>query len=573
MLHPLIEEWDTELRSGDPLGFPGYAEAVAALDRESVRTGRTDHYVVVAGDFSVLGGSMGAVHGEKVVRAFDRAVRLRLPVVVVTRSGGARMQEGMLSLMQMARTAAAVARHHDAGLLSIAVHRSPTTGGVLASYGSLCDLRVAESGATIGFAGPRVVEQTVHQSVEGRSHTAETARSAGLVDAVEESEQLGDWVHAALGLLPRPLVLRPLPELEDEPAGTGPWATVLRARRVGRPTGIDVAAVLCSSWTELGEGIDPTLRAGLATVADRRVVVLASDRYAGSGRPGAAAYRLAQRSLALAGRLGLAVVTLVDLRGAEPGPDAENDGIATEIARTFAAMATLPTVCVSVCVGEGGSGGALALAGGDRLLMQTDAVFSVIGPEGAAVILERDTRHVAAMAEQLRLTSADLLELGVIDDVVGEHPDDVVKAVVEALDVAEPGDRFRRVDSATARWLRGPPVQGPGAGPPAGGGRRWQLELLAGVDQIGVGRVGQPGAIVVDERPPVGRDLAVVGRASPVVQKNRLRHVPEVVAGPDGPRPRRSRGWRPIVDHPHGVGAVVARWVGRLRHHQAGAVG
>lgn len=455
MVPHLVEEWDTELRSGDPLAFPGYAGVLAGLDHESVRTGRADGYVLVEGDFTVLGGSMGAVHGERVVRAFDRAVGLGLPVVVITRSGGARMQEGMVSLLQMARTAAAVGRHGGAGLLSVAVHRSPTTGGVLASYGSLCDVRVAEAGATIGFAGPRVVEQTVGQPVEGRSHTAETALSAGLVDAVRPGHGLGEWVDGALGRRDQPLVVPPRPEPEAEPTGTDAWAEVLRARRVGRPTGIDVASVLCSSWTGLGDGVDPTLRAGLATVAGRRAIVVASDRYAGTGRPTPAAYRLAQRALALAGRLGLPVVTLVDLPGAEPGPDAENDGIAVEIAKTFAALAALPTVCVSVCVGEGGSGGALALAAGDRLLMQAHAVFSVIGPEGAAVILERDAARAPAIAERLRLTSADLLALGVVDEVVGEDPGDVARAVSAALDAAEPGDRMRRADVATARGLRG----------------------------------------------------------------------------------------------------------------------
>ncbi len=137
MLGAIIEEWDADLRSGDPLGFPGYGPRAAALDNESVRTGRADGFVVIVCDFDVIGGSMGLVHGEKVVRAFDRATELRSPVVVVTRSGGARMQEGMLSLIQLSRTAAAVVRHQRGGLLSVAVHQSPTTGGVFASYGSL----------------------------------------------------------------------------------------------------------------------------------------------------------------------------------------------------------------------------------------------------------------------------------------------------------------------------------------------------------------------------------------------------------------------------------------------------
>ncbi|MEO6628936.1 MAG: carboxyl transferase domain-containing protein, partial [Aquihabitans sp.] len=198
MLFDLSEEWDTELRSGDPLGFPGYAAKLGALDGESVRTGLADGFVLIQADFDVIGGSMGLVHGEKVLRAFDRAVDARLPVVVVTRSGGARMQEGMVSLIQLARTAAAAQRHQAAGLLSISVHLSPTTGGVFASYGSLTDLRIAESGATIGFAGPRVVEQTTGEALTGDSHTAESAFAAHLVDAVAPTGELGAWVASAL---------------------------------------------------------------------------------------------------------------------------------------------------------------------------------------------------------------------------------------------------------------------------------------------------------------------------------------------------------------------------------------
>ena len=205
MLTDLVEEWDRDLRSGDPLGFPGYAEKVDAMAGESVRTGLADGFVLVECDFSVIGGSMGLVHGEKVVRAFDRATERRLPVVVVTRSGGARMQEGMLSLIQLSRTASAVNRHQEAGLLSIAVHRSPTTGGVFASYGSLTDLRVAEVDAMIGFAGPRVVEQTTGRSVEGTSHSADTALAAHIVDAVVDPADVLGWVRVALGLEDRPL--------------------------------------------------------------------------------------------------------------------------------------------------------------------------------------------------------------------------------------------------------------------------------------------------------------------------------------------------------------------------------
>jgi len=460
MLVELAEEWDAELCSGDPLAFPGYREALARLDHESVRSGRTEHFVLIEGDFDVVGGSMGLVHGEKVVRAFDRAVDLRLPVIVVTRSGGARMQEGMVALVQMARTAAAIGRHHAAGLMSVAVHRSPTTGGVFASYGSLADLAVAEAGATIGFAGPRVVAQTTGEDVVGLSHTAETAFAQHLVDAMTEPEDLLSWVEVALGLREVPLrAPRPPNPVRQPPAdaaagGDPAWSAVVAARRTGRSSGVHLAAAATTSWTELGEGTDPALRVGLATMAGRRVVVLANNRYGGGGRPRPAGYRLAQRGIALADRLGLAVVGLVDTPGADPGPVAENDGVANEIAATFAAMASLRSPSVAVCCGEGGSGGALALAAADRLLVQEHAIFSVIAPEGAAAILERDATKAPDVAARLRLTAADALELGVADEVVPDDPSATVAALHRALDAAVAGEGAARFDRVTAQWLR-----------------------------------------------------------------------------------------------------------------------
>lgn len=460
MLTALIEEWDRDLRSGDPLGFPGYAEKVAAMAGESVRTGLADGFVLVECDFSVIGGSMGLVHGEKVVRAFDRAVERRLPVVVVTRSGGARMQEGMLSLTQLSRTAAAVNRHHAAGLLSIAVHRTPTTGGVFASYGSLTDLRIAETGTMMGFAGPRVVEQTSGRTVEGTSHSADTALEHHIVDAVVDPEDVVGWVRAAIGLEDRPLtpMRAPVPtkQVAPPPPGTDPaWAAVLTSRQLGRPSGIQVAAAATSSWTELGAGTDPAMRTALATVCGRRAVVIAMDRYAGGGQPSPAGYDLACRGIALAGRLGVPIVTFVDTPGAELSPEAENQGIARAIANTHAAMAAAPVPTVAVCVGEGGSGGAQALSAADRLLIQEGAIFSVIGPEGAAAILERDAAKAPQVAPLLKLTSHDLHGFGIADAVIPDGLDATVDAVEAALAEASPGDRAKRLDAATEAWLRG----------------------------------------------------------------------------------------------------------------------
>lgn len=448
-LHPLQTEWDAELRGGDPLGFPGYGGAPA---RESVLTGRTEHYALVESQFDVIGGSMGAVHGERVVRAYRRAGDERLPMVLLTQSGGARMQEGMVSLIQMPRCAAAARAHGAAGLLSIAVHRSPTTGGVFASYGSLVDVRAVVAGATVGFAGPRVVELTSGRRLPPDSHTAESAYAAGLVDAIVDEADEAAWVEAALGLRHAPLPIR-FGETHTQPADGTAWDEVVRARAAGRPSGWDWAALLCESWVDL-HGVDPVLRAGLASVDGQRTVVVASDRHAVDGRPTPAGYRLARRAVELATRLGLPILTLIDTPGADPGPESEAAGIAGEIARTMATLDGAGARTVGVCVGEGGSGGALALGHTDRLLMLEHAVFSVIAPEGAAAILERDASKAPEVAQKLKLTAADLLALGIVDEVVPETADTVRVAVRRAFAEAQPGDRLRRVDAATARWVR-----------------------------------------------------------------------------------------------------------------------
>jgi acetyl-CoA carboxylase carboxyl transferase subunit beta len=445
LLHPLQTAWDADLRGGDPLDFPGYAPP----QEESVVTGVTGAgYVLVQGRFDVLGGSMGAAHGERVVRAYRRAVDLRLPVVIVTASGGARMQEGMISLIQMARTSAAAAAHAAAGLLSVAVLRSPTTGGVFASYASLADLRAAEPGALIGFAGPRVVELTTGEKLPDDSHTAESAHAAGLVDALVPREDQAAWVETALGLRATRWAHPGWGGKRGPDPGEGAWGELLRARAIHRPPAAAWAASLCSSWTPM-HAADAAIRAGLATCQDRRLVVVAMER----ARPGPAGFRLVQRAAALAGRLQLPLLTIVDTPGADPSARSEREGIAGEIARTFAVMAELPTPTVSLCVVEGGSGGALAVAFADRLLILEHGVFSVISPEGAAAILDRGADTAAQRAEDLRLTSSDLLRLGIVDEVVPEDDATIRSALARALDEAVVGDRLRRFDAATLRTL------------------------------------------------------------------------------------------------------------------------
>jgi acetyl-CoA carboxylase carboxyl transferase subunit beta len=361
----------------------------------------------------------------------------------------------MVSLIQMARTVAAARDHASKGLLSIAIHRGPVTGGVYASYASLVDIAAARPRATIGFAGPRVVELTTHERVPDDSHTAESAYAQGLIDALVSVEDEASWIERVLGLGDSGWRTRTAyVGTGEEPPAEGAWGEVQRARAPHRLTGRQWADILCTPCAEL-RGRDSTLRAMLATFAGRRVVVIAADRHARDGRHRPDAYRLAQRAIALAGRLDLPLLSFVDTPGADPGPESERAGLAREIACTFAAMDQLPSPSVGVCVGEGGSGGALALASVDRLLMLEHAIFSVIAPEGAAAILERDASKAPELAARLRLTSAELLDLGIVDAVVGEgDPSKLHAALVAALDRATPGDRRRRFDAATARWLQ-----------------------------------------------------------------------------------------------------------------------
>ncbi|MEO3855865.1 carboxyl transferase domain-containing protein [Acrocarpospora sp. B8E8] len=468
--------WDADLRATDPLRFPGYADMLRDTPGESVRAGLARmggrRVALIESRYENFGGTMGAAAGEKIARAFRHATDLRLPVVALIATGGARLQEGMISLIQMGRTTSARSAHAAAGLLTAAVYHSPTTGGVYASWGSLADLRAASAGAVLGFGGPRVVQQVTGQMPPPTSHTAESAYAAGLVDAVVVPDDEFAWLEAVLGVRDRRLALdrwRPALVAPDGLIGTvgavggapaGGWGTILAARRRHRPSGLEWAAALCSSWVDL-HGTDPAIRAGLATIDGRRAIVVAMDRHAwadGAARPGPAGFRLAQRAIALADQLRLPILTLIDTPGAEPGPRSEADGIAAEIARTLQSMTRTHSVSVSVCVGEGGSGGALALAYTDRAFMLDDAVFSVIGPEAAAVILLRDPSRAPDMAEAMRITGPDLRRLGVIDDLLPGSGADAVRAVRDAVltafDSAVPGDRDLRSDRATHTWLR-----------------------------------------------------------------------------------------------------------------------
>jgi acyl-CoA carboxylase subunit beta len=457
-----FREVDRNLISVDPLQFmdrkPYRERLIEARRQTGLREAATTgicriegrRVVLVVFDFEFLGGSMGSVVGEKVARAFEQATRRRIPLVSVAASGGARMQEGMLSLMQMAKVAAAAARHDRAGLAFISILTDPAFGGVVASFASVGDVIIAEPGAQIGFVGPRVIEQTTGTPLPPDSHDAETVLRAGMIDLIVSRDRLRETVAYLVGHLSRgknaPRRDRGTQSLPMSP-GLPAWEHVRLARHAARPQTRDYIAAMTTRFVELhGDrqgGDDMVIIGGLAELDGETVVIVGQQR-SSSARPDRATelgmalpegYRKALRLMLLGAKFQLPVITLIDTRGANQSYESERRGIAQALARNLATMSTLPTPIVSVIIGEGGSGGALALGLADSVLMLEHAIYSVISPEGAAAILYRDARKAETLSEALKLTARDLQRLGIIDAIVpepegGAHLDPVAAAAV-----------------------------------------------------------------------------------------------------------------------------------------------
>src|SRR6202521_4105648 len=438
-----FHEADRHLWSGNPLhfsdGVSSYEKQVAEAQAEThlldaVVTGRarilSARVVLVVFDFRFLGGSMGSVVGEKVARAFDVARRERLPAIVICSSGGARIQEGMIALFQMAKTALAAARLRELGVPLLTVLADPTMGGVLASFAGLGDIILAEPQARVAFVGPRVHTTAIGDAAP--PGTAEFAFQHGLIDAVVERSRLRPVLGYLAGALHAREVRAQGKRENLEPQKNGHarrdvWETVELARHAARPSGRALANTVFSDIFELhgdrqGDD-DDSVMAGIGRLGVRPVVVVAQDRHSpGLGRTRASGYRKAQRAYTLAERFRLPLITLVDTPGAATDADSEAAGITGAIAESLARLARLRTPVINVVVGEGGSGGALALSVGDRLLMQENAIFSVIGPEAASAILYHDAEHAHELATRLKLTAADLVELRLVDRILPEQP-------------------------------------------------------------------------------------------------------------------------------------------------------
>ncbi|MEZ4502604.1 MAG: carboxyl transferase domain-containing protein [Dehalococcoidia bacterium] len=469
-----FDEHFAGVRTPDPLRFADsqpYPERLAEArersgGREAVWTGSAriggQPVIVAVSDFKFIGGSMGFAVGERVAEAMDEARKAHVPFVAVTCSGGARMQEGMIALVQMSKTAAAAQRLHEAGVPMLTVLAGPTTGGVYASYANQGDIIVAEAGALIGFAGPRV--RAVHDEGEERETLyAEDLLAHGQVDACLPREAIRDYLVRVVRLLkstpgPDPDRLPPFVEAHNLERG---WTVVERAREGARPRAMRYIDGLTADFIELHgdrSGVDdPALVGGLARIGDTNVVIVAQERgdldSSGSrndGRVSPAGYRKAKRLMLLAQRLGLPLVTFVDTPGAHDGIADEAAGLAGSISDCLATMASLTVPTVSVVIGEGGSGGALALTVADRILMQQNAMYAITSPEGAAAILFRDRERAAEVAEALGVAADDLHQLGVIHTVVPEPAGGAHRDPAGAVRLLEP--ELRR---ALAEAMRG----------------------------------------------------------------------------------------------------------------------
>ena len=469
-----FEEWDKEMDFVNPLDFKGYEDKINHLKErtklnEAVVTGK----VLINGNPAVVGvcdgrfmmASMGWIVGEKITRAVERATEEKLPVIIFTCSGGARMQEGIVSLMQMAKTSAALKKHSDAGQLYVSVLTDPTTGGVTASFAMLGDIILAEPKALIGFAGPRVIEQTIGQKLPKGFQRSEFLLDHGFVDRIVEREELKDVLtqilemhHSADAAEVKEALKDAAKKSADEKAETvkeqikdslDAWERVQISRKKDRPIGTDYIDALFTDFMEFhGDRYfkdDHAIVGGIAYFHGIPVTVIAQAKGKTTkenldrnfSMPSPDGYRKALRLMKQAEKFGRPVICFVDTPGAFCGLEAEERGQGEAIARNLFELSGLKVPVLSVVIGEGGSGGALAMAVADEVWMLENAIYSVLSPEGFASILWKDSKRASEAAEVMKLTAGDLKRLGIIEQVIPEpeeFTDENMEGVCEDLD-------------------------------------------------------------------------------------------------------------------------------------------
>lgn len=441
-----FQEWNSGLETKNPLNYKGYEEKIRLMQEktgldEAVLTGsaliRGKKAAVGVCDSRFIMASMGEVVGEKITRMIERATKEKLPVILFACSGGARMQEGIVSLMQMAKTSAALKRHSDAGLLYVSVLTNPTTGGVTASFAMLGDIILAEPGALIGFAGPRVIEQTIGQKLPEGFQKSEFLLKHGFIDRIVERKELKTVLADILSMHEKKVLSQM--EKEEEPESEyvrqteiSAWDRVQLSRRKDRPTGSDYIRHLFTDFIEFhGDRYykdDRAIIGGIAKFKEIPVTVIAQEKGRTTkeniehnfGMPSPDGYRKALRLMKQAEKFGRPIFCFVDTPGAFCGLEAEERGQGEAIARNLFEMSGLTVPVLAIVIGEGGSGGALAMAVADEVWMLENSVYSILSPEGFASILWKDSKKAKEAAEVMRLTADDLKEMGIVERVISE---------------------------------------------------------------------------------------------------------------------------------------------------------
>ena len=475
-------EWNKTMPISNPLDFPDYEtkleeERQKSKLNEAVVTGEATignvRTAIAVCDARFMMSSMGRVVGEKITAAVEKATEEKMPIIIFSCSGGARMQEGMISLMQMAKTSAALKRHHEAGQLFISFLTDPTMGGVSASFAMLGDIILAEPKALIGFAGPRVIAQTIGTKLPEGFQSAEFLLEHGFIDAIVERSEQRSVLKKILRAHTSGFKKVARQESQDEntekvaekrPKVKAPktaWDSVLLSRRPDRPTAKDYIDRMFSFFLELHgdrlSGDDGAIVGGIANYYGKPVMVVAEqkgksikeNKIRNFGMPNPSGYRKALRLMKHAQKFNMPIICIVDTPGAFCGIEAEEKGQAEAIARALFEMSDMTVPILSVVIGEGGSGGALALAVANEVWMLEHSIYSILSPEGFASILYKDAKKSKEAAEVMKITSKELLGLGVIDRVIKEELPltvDTMDTVIEEM-VSNMDDFFEKNSS------------------------------------------------------------------------------------------------------------------------------
>ena len=451
-----FEPWFEGMTISNPLEFKGYEDKVkeakerTGLD-EALTIGKckifSEEAVVGVCDSRFMMASMGHIVGEKLTLAIEKAIEEKLPVFVFCCSGGARMQEGIVSLMQMAKTSAAIAKMREAGLLYSTILTDPTTGGVTASFAMLGDVIMAEPGALIGFAGPRVIRQTIGQELPEGFQTAEFLLEHGIIDGIVERKNLkktlyfmikshmskegnySDFDDTKTEFKISEIVNERLFYAKPKNA----WEKVKSVRQSTRPQGIDYMEYIFDTFIEAhGDRAfrdDPSIIGGIGFIGNQPITVISEDKgktpqdyqKKNFGMPMPEGYRKALRLMKQAEHFNRPIVSFINTPGAYPGMEAEERGMGESIARNLMEMADLKVPVLCILIGEGGSGGALATAVGNEVWMLENSTYSILSPEGFASILWKDSSRAAEASEVMKITADDLLNLRVIEKIIPEY--------------------------------------------------------------------------------------------------------------------------------------------------------